>query len=62
LFIDPAHGFDAICLDEADMDFSCGRPCLDYFDIDGTDLSLLIDALFISPEHYLDNCDGTSNR
>ncbi|RKX21885.1 MAG: hypothetical protein DRP45_11855, partial [Candidatus Zixiibacteriota bacterium] len=57
LFINPVHGFDAICLDEADIDFSCGRPCSNTMMIDGSDLTMLIDALFINPLHYLPNCD-----
>jgi len=61
LFIDPAHGWDGICLDEADVDFSSIRPVTDPMTVDGADLSLLIDALFIAPTHYLKNCDGTDN-
>ncbi|RKX23637.1 MAG: hypothetical protein DRP45_10065, partial [Candidatus Zixiibacteriota bacterium] len=56
LFIDPAHGWDGICLDEADIDFSGERPVTDPMVIDGADLSLLIDALFIAPTHFLKNC------
>ena len=61
LFINPVHGFDAVCLDEADIDFSCGRPCSNTMMIDGSDLTMLIDALFINPLHYLPNCDETPN-
>ena len=62
LFIDPTNGWDGICLDEADVDFSApARPVTDPLTIDGADLSLLIDALFIAPTHYLKNCDGTDN-
>jgi len=50
--------WSAVCLDEADVDFGCDRPCEDEFSIDGIDLSVLIDALFISltPPPL---CDGT---
>jgi len=50
--------WSAVCLDEADVDYSCARPCNDTFSIDGIDLSVLIDALFISltPPPL---CDGT---
>ncbi|RKX27428.1 MAG: hypothetical protein DRP45_01110 [Candidatus Zixiibacteriota bacterium] len=61
LFIDPTNGWDGICLDEADVDFTSVRPVTDPMFIDGADLSLLIDALFIAPTHYLKNCDGTDN-
>jgi len=61
LFIDPATGWDGICLDEADVDFTSERPVLDPMTIDGADLSLLIDALFIAPTHYLPSCDGMPN-
>jgi len=62
LFIDPANGWDGICLDEADIDFSSVRPVIDPFKVDGADLSVLIDALFISPTtHYLNKCDGSTN-
>ncbi|RKX25659.1 MAG: hypothetical protein DRP45_05410 [Candidatus Zixiibacteriota bacterium] len=62
LFIDPTNGWDGICLDEADIDFSApARPVEDPMTIDGADLSLLIDALFINPANFLRNCDGTPN-
>jgi len=61
LFIDPLNGWDGICLDEADVDFSSIRPVTDPMTVDGADLSELIDALFIAPTHYLKNCDGTDN-
>ena|GEM_PF-3461800 len=63
LFIDPANGFNGICLDEADVDFTCFRPCDDKMKIDGADLSLLINALFIAPapSSYLNKCDGSTN-
>ncbi|RKX25709.1 MAG: hypothetical protein DRP45_05285 [Candidatus Zixiibacteriota bacterium] len=61
LFIDPLNGWDGICLDEADVDFSSERPVVDPLTVDGADLSELIDALFIAPTHYLKNCDGTDN-
>gem|GEM_PF-2536228 len=61
LFIDPTNGWNGICLDEADVDFTSERPVTDPMTIDGADLSLLIDALFIAPSHYLKNCDGTDN-
>jgi len=61
LFIDPANGWDGICLDEADVDFTSERPVTNAMVIDGADLSILIDALFIAPTHYLKNCDGTDN-
>jgi len=56
LFISPAHGFDDICLDEADIDFSCGRPCDNSMAVDGADLSILINAMFINPTSTLDPC------
>ena len=46
------------CLDEADMDFSSMRPVVDPGTITGIDLSILIDALFISLNPPL-TCDGT---
>ncbi|RKX25660.1 MAG: hypothetical protein DRP45_05405 [Candidatus Zixiibacteriota bacterium] len=62
LFINPSSGWNGVCLDEADVDFSSpGRPVVDPMVIDGADLSLLIDALFIAPSHYLKNCDGSDN-
>jgi len=62
LFIDPTNGWDGICLDEADVDFSAPtRPVVDPMTVDGADLSVLIDALFIAPTHFLNNCDGTDN-
>jgi len=62
LFIDPTNGWDGICLDEADVDFSApSRPVIDPMKIDGADLSILIDALFIAPTHFLKDCDGTDN-
>jgi|GEM_PF-6242715 len=61
LFIDPTNGWDGICLDEADVDFTSARPVTDPMTVDGADLSLLIDALFIAPTHFLKNCDGTDN-
>ncbi|RKX22336.1 MAG: hypothetical protein DRP45_11470, partial [Candidatus Zixiibacteriota bacterium] len=61
LFIDPANGWDSICLDEADVDFSSTRPVTDPLTVDGADLSLLIDALFVDPTHFLKNCDGSDN-
>ncbi|RKX26520.1 MAG: hypothetical protein DRP45_03355 [Candidatus Zixiibacteriota bacterium] len=62
LFIDPTNGWDGICLDEADVDFSApGRPVEDPLTIDGADLSVLIDALFVNPAHFLPSCDGTPN-
>jgi len=61
LFIDPTNGWDGICLDEADVDFTSERPVVDPMTVDGADLSLLIDALFIAPTHFLKNCDGTDN-
>jgi len=56
LFI--SYDWTGICLDEADVDFSCGRPCeVAGTDINSTDLSAMITSLFIS---YLpmDGCDG----
>jgi len=50
--------WSSICLDEADIDFGCVRPCEDPFSVDGIDLSMLIDALFISL-NPLPQCDGT---
>ncbi|RKX24494.1 MAG: hypothetical protein DRP45_08075 [Candidatus Zixiibacteriota bacterium] len=61
LFINPTTGWDGVCWDEADIDFSGGRPVTTTMAIDGADLSLLIDALFIAPLHYLKNCDGSDN-
>ncbi|RKX27525.1 MAG: hypothetical protein DRP45_00885 [Candidatus Zixiibacteriota bacterium] len=61
LFIDPTNGWDGICLDEADIDFSSERPVTDPLTVDGADLSILIDALFVDPSHFLKNCDGTDN-
>jgi len=61
MYIDLAHGWDGICLDEADIDFSCGRPCHDPMSIDSDDLTLLVDVLFIHPTTCLPNCDGTPN-
>ena len=62
LFINPSTGWNGICLDEADVDFSSPvRPVVDAMTIDGADLSVLIDALFIAPTHFLKNCDGTDN-
>lgn len=62
LFIDPHHGFDGVCLDEADLDFSCGRPCFDARQIDGRDLTLMIDFLFIDPTRNLPRCDGNARQ
>ena len=61
LFIDPTNGWNGICLDEADVDFTSERPVTDPQTIDGADLSLMIDALFIAPTHFLKNCDGSDN-
>ncbi|RKX27377.1 MAG: hypothetical protein DRP45_01240 [Candidatus Zixiibacteriota bacterium] len=63
LFIDPANGWNGICLDEADVDFTSPRPVVDPMTVDGADLSLLINALFIhpAPSSYLRKCDGTPN-
>jgi len=61
LFINPATGWDGICLDEADVDFTSVRPVIDPLTIDGADLSVLIDALFIVPTtHYLPTCENVS--
>jgi len=49
-----------VCLDEADIDFSCDRPCEDTSEIEGMDLSAMIDALFISMVP-LTKCDGSVN-
>ncbi|RKX25868.1 MAG: hypothetical protein DRP45_04940 [Candidatus Zixiibacteriota bacterium] len=48
LYIDPLNGWDGICLEEADIDFS-NQPDPTIQDIDGADLSLMIDVLFINP-------------
>ena len=56
LFIDPAHGWDGMPLEEADIDFSGGRCVESTLAIDGADLSRLIDALFIHPTHTLPTC------
>jgi len=63
LFINPSSGWDGICLDEADVDFSAtARPVDDPMAIDGADLSALIDALFVNPLNHLRNCDGAASK
>jgi len=59
LFIDPLNGWDGICLDEADVDYTSVRPVVNPMTVDGADLSLLINALFIAPQQTLDDCEGT---
>jgi len=58
------NDWTGICLDEADVDFTCGRPCdssghNNWLYLTGGDLDKLIKALYVTPDQHLEACDGS---